>query len=214
MTRLLWQARLWQAFKTFAIILSFTVNFILLLVLLLVLPIIVPLLNDVVEPIVGGLNDSFVQMGEAEIVRTIQVQDEIPVVFDLPLSTQTTVVLMQSVPLNIPAQFVLPAGGGSINGNVSINLPAGLQLPVQLDLTVPVSQSVPVNLAVDVNIPLDETDLGPPFQKLQAIFAPLNNLLQGLPSSNEELIQRVRDAVAPGNDNVPAADGPLTSAPE
>ena len=209
MTRLFWQARLWQAFKTFAIILSFTVNFVLLLVLLLVLPIIIPLLNEV-----GGLCDSFVQMGEAEIVRTIQVEDEIPVVFDLPLSTQTTVVLVQPVPLNIPAQFVLPAGGGSINGNVAINLPAGLQLPVWLDLTVPVSQSVPVNLAVEVNIPLDETELGPPFQQLQGLFAPLDNLLQGLPDSNEDLIERVRNAVLPSNDNVPAADGPLTSAPE
>ncbi len=214
MTRLFWQARLWQAFKTFAIILSFTVNFVLLLVLLLVLPIIIPLLNEVVEPLVGGLSDSFVQMGEAEIVRTIQVEDEIPVVFDLPLSTQTTVVLVQPVPLNIPAQFVLPAGGGSINGNVAINLPAGLQLPVRLDLTVPVSQSVPVNLAVEVNIPLDETELGPPFQQLQGLFAPLDNLLQGLPDSNEDLIERVRNAVLPSNDNVPAADGPLTSAPE
>lgn len=207
----IWQGKLWQAFKTFAIILSFTINFIVLLILLLIMPVIIPALDSVAKPIVGGLNDSFIQMGEAEINRTIAVENEIPVVFDLPVNQQTTVVLLQPVPLNLPANFTLPDGGGFINGTVAIQLPTGLQLPIALNMTVPVSESVPVELAVDVNIPLDETELGPPFQQLQDLFGPLDDFLAGLPTSNEELLERVRNAIRAQPAGPDAA--PLTARP-
>lgn len=200
MTKLVWDSKPWQAFKTFAIIFSFVVNFVLLLVLLLVAPIILPVLGIIVNPLVGGLTESFVQMGDASIVRTIQVDDQIPISFTLPLSTTTDVRLVESVPLNIPATFVLPDGGGQINGNVTINLPSGLILPVQLSLEVPVNQTIPVKLNVPGNIPLADTDLGVPFKNLRGLFEPLNALLSGLPGSNEELIERLlalRDGTKP-----------------
>ena len=184
-------SRPWNAFKNFAIIFSFVMNFILLLGLLVAAPIILPIVDSVAKPLVGGLTDSFVQMGEASIVQTIVVEDEIPVVFQLPLDEQTNVQITSGVPLNVPATFVLPGGGGVINGNVSLVLPAGTELPVHLELTVPVSQSVPVNLAVDVDIPLDETELGTPFLSLQNLFIPLDRLLDSLPDSNQELFERI-----------------------
>jgi hypothetical protein len=101
------------------------------------------------------------------------------------------VVLAEAVPLSVNAQFVLPNGGGNINGNVALQLPEGLILPVQLKLDVPVSQTIPVALSVPVNIPLDETELGVPFNRLKALFIPLDGLLSGLPESNEDLIARV-----------------------
>ena len=208
----IFQGKFWQAFKTFAILFSFTVNVILLLVLLLAAPLILPIVGTIVTPLVGGLNDSFVQMGEATITRTIEVNDNIPVVFELPVSTATTVVLLSPVPLSIPAQFVLPAGGGYINGTVSINLPAGLQLPVALDITVPVSQTVPVNLLVDVSIPLDETELGAPFMQLQQLFAPLDSFISALPGDNEELIERIRQAMLPAS-TAPTPE-PVTTIPD
>ena len=191
MTKLVWDSKPWQAFKTFAIIFSFVVNFVLLLVLLLVAPIILPVLGIIVNPLVGGLTESFVQMGDASIVRTIQVDDQIPISFTLPLSTTTDVRLVESVPLNIPAVFVLPDGGGQINGAVTINLPSGLVLPVQLSLEVPVNQTIPVKLNVPVDIPLADTELGVPFNNLRGLFEPLNELLSGLPGSNEELVERL-----------------------
>ncbi|MCB9419327.1 MAG: hypothetical protein H6667_05965 [Ardenticatenaceae bacterium] len=182
----------WQAFKTFAILFSFVMNLVLLIVLLLVAPLIIPIVSDIANPIVGGLNDSFVDMSEATISRTIEVNDEMGIAFTLPLSTTTNVLVVESVPLEgIPAQFVLPNGGGSINGQVFLSLPQGLELPVQLALDVPVDQTIPVNLAVDVDIPLSETELGGPFNKLHSLFAPLAGLLGGLPNSNQELIDRV-----------------------
>ena len=192
-----WNGKPWQAFKTFAILFSFTVNIILLIVLLLSAPLIIPIVDSIAKPIVGGLNSSFIDMSNASIMRTIHVQDEMPISFTLPLEAQTNVVLAESVPLNIPAQFVLPGGGGSINGNVALNLPKGLVLPVELKLEVPVDQQIPVELDVAVEIPLEETELGKPFNTLRSLFEPLNNLLIKLPSSNDELINRVKNGTSP-----------------
>ena len=192
-----WSGKPWQAFKSFAILFSFTVNIILLIVLLLIAPLIIPIVDSIAKPIVGGLNNSFVDMSKATIVRTINVEDEIPIAFSLPLDTETNVVLADSVPLNVPAQFNLPGDGGRINGQVAIELPKGLILPVQLKLDVPVDEQIPVALAVDVEIPLQETDLGQPFNTLRGLFEPLNNLLIKLPASNDELINRVTEGPNP-----------------
>lgn len=182
----------WQAFKTFAILFSFVMNFVLLIVLLLVAPLIIPIISEIANPIVGGLNDSFVDMSTANISRTIEVNDEMGIAFTLPLETTTNVLVVENVPLEgIPAQFVLPNGGGAINGQVYLSLPEGLELPVYLSLDVPVDQTIPVQLAVEVDIPLSETELGGPFNKLRALFEPLAKLLGGLPASNQELFDRI-----------------------
>ncbi len=188
----IWDGKPWQAFKTFAILFSFTMNLILLLVLLLILPYIVPLVNTVAKPLVGGLSDSFVSMSDATIERTIRVEDEIPVVLTVPLETNTTVTVTGDVALDgVPARFLLPGGGGEINGWVFLDLPAGLELPVSLNLDVPIDEQLPVALDVDVSIPLDETSLGEPFMQLQGLFEPLDAFMDQLPASNEEAIQRV-----------------------
>jgi hypothetical protein len=104
--------------------------------------------------------------------------------------------------------MTLPGGGGVINGTVSLNLPAGTELPVALNIVVPVDQTIPVELDVDVDIPLNETELGQPFGDLQAIFAPLDELLSNLPGSNEEFFTRLLNSgsTADGQDgNVQAS---------
>ena len=193
--RWFWDSKPWQAFKTVAIIFSFAVNLIVLIALLAILPIILPIVDSIAKPLVGGLNDSFVDMSEATISRTIEVNDTIDIAFTLPLETETVVMVTQPVPLvSIPARFVLPGGGGFINGSVSLDLPQGLELPVFLSLEVPVEQTIPVNLMVGVDIPLSETELGKPFNTLVGLFTPLDRAIDSLPGSNEELINRLRSA--------------------
>ena len=208
MRKIIWDGKPWQAFKTFAIIFSFIMNFILLIVLLLMGPLLLPIVNDIVQPIVGGLNDSFDEMSAAKISRTIKVEDTMPIAFTLPLSATTNVVVVDDVRLSgVPAQFVLPDGGGQINGQVSLALPAGLVLPVQLELDVPVDQEIPVALNVDVEIPLAETELGAPFRKLQGLFGPLNDFLAGLPASNEAFFSRIMSSQPPTTEAT-AAEAP------
>lgn len=192
-----WQGKPWEAFKSFAIIFSFVLNFILLIVLLLVAPLLFPvILHDTVSPIVSGLNDSFVMMSSATISQTLPLDTEMPLRTDIPLSASTHVTITQDVPLNVNATFLLPGGGGTINGNVNLSLPAGTSLPVALNLTVPVSQSVQVVMDVPVEIELSQTDLGVPFDKLQSLFSPLDELVTNLPATNEELIQRTTTSLS------------------
>ncbi len=191
MRQWIWQGRPWQAFKSFAILFSFTMNLVLLVGLLLAAPHILPIVGNVAVPLVGGLSESFEQMGAARIERTIVVADTVPVQFDVPLNTTSVVTLADHVPITVPASFVFPAGGGTINGTVALELPAGTNLPINLALTVPVSDTIPVNLNVAVDIPLSETDLGEPFGTLQQLFSPLDTMLRQLPADNDELINRV-----------------------
>ncbi len=190
-----WEGKPWEAFKSFAIIFSFVLNFFLLIVLLLLSPLVFPvILNNTVEPIVGGLNDSFIMMSNATISTTIPLDKELQLNTVIPLSTTTDVRIIQDVPLSVNATFILPAGGGTINGTVVLALPANTTLPVALNLDVPVNQPVHVSTDVPVQIQLSETDLGVPFTKLQNLFNPLNALVTNLPSSNEELVQRATGA--------------------
>jgi hypothetical protein len=174
----LWAGRPWQAFKNFVLIFSFVLNLVFLALLILGATVILPAVQRIASPIVAGLNQSFVDMGQATITRTIVVQDEIPI------SLQTQARLTEAVPMSVPTSFVLPGGGGNINGTVFFDLPAGVQLPISLDMTVPVSQTVPIEMAVAVDIPLSETELGRPFSDLQGLFAPLDAFLSGLPEQS------------------------------
>lgn len=191
MRKWLWQGRPWQAFKSFALFFSFTMNIVLLVGLLLAAPHILPVVGAVAVPLVGGLSESFEQMGTARIERTIVVSDSVPVQFDVPLNTTSVVTLAEPVPITVPASFIFPAGGGTINGTVALELPVGTNLPINLALTVPVSNTIPVNLNVAVDIPLSETDLGEPFGTLQQLFLPLDTMLRQLPADNDELLNRV-----------------------
>lgn len=201
--------RFWNAFKNVAIVFSFVVNFVLVVVLLLAA---IPgtraalaLKSDLVEPMLEDLDAAFVGLGESEIDTTVDIDEETPIRFDLPLDEQldvdfplaidqdTTVTLIEPVPLNLSATFNLPGGGGVINGSVQLSLPAGTRLPIHLDmtvpvsstipvrLTVPVSQTVPIQMQVPVHIDLGEAGLDPAVQDLREVFEPMRVRVESLP---------------------------------
>lgn len=185
----------WNSFKAVAILFSFALNLILVIVVLLLLMQIFQIKNGILEPLIDGLHANFVGLDSAVIERTIQVEDEIPVVFDLPLNQQTNVVLTQDVPIAANATFTLPGGGGMINGRVDIVLPTGLILPVQLNMVVPVDTNLPISLPVDVSIPLNETQLHEPFDNLRGLLEPYVRILDHLPSTWDEVPDFMIDAL-------------------
>jgi hypothetical protein len=185
----------WNSFKTVALLISFVVNMVLLIVLLLLLMQLFQIKNGILEPLVDGLHRNFVGLDEAVIERTINVNDQIPVVFDLPLNQATNVVLTQDVPLAASATFTLPGGGGVINGRVDIVLPKDLILPVQLNMVVPVNTEIPVSLPVDVSIPLKETQLHAPFNNLRDLLEPYVRVLDNLPGSWHDMLNFTLDTI-------------------
>jgi hypothetical protein len=200
--RFFWQGKIPEAFWKGATLFSFVVNFILVLVLLFALLLIFDIKRGIAHPLLGGLYESFVDMDEASIKTTIQVNDTImvtdiitvddhlPVVFNLPLSTNTTVTLTEPIPLPNTLVYL---NGAPVPADIV--LAAGTPLKIKLDLTVPVSQSVPVLLRVPVNlkvpvslnvpvdIALDQTELHRPFVNLAKIVGPYNHLLNQAPDS-------------------------------
>ncbi|MGD1995157.1 MAG: hypothetical protein PVH62_00135 [Anaerolineae bacterium] len=204
-------SRAWRAFASVATIFSFVVNLVLVVALILAINPLFQTKNDVIEPLLQKLDRAFVGLGEArvetnvEVERPIGIRFDLPIEdeplgldFDLPINQETVVVLTQPTRVEgVEINFVLPAGGGVINGSGSIVLPAETALPVRLDMvvpvertipvsmTVPVSQTVPVEMDIPVSIQLGEAGLEPAVQRLRDVFAPLRLALERLPDGIE-----------------------------
>lgn len=178
----------WGAFKNVAIIFSFTVNFILVLVLLLSPGPIFVAKAQIAEPLLNNLDAAFVGLGETVISQTVPVNTTMPISFTLLLKQDTDVILVAPVPLQAPATFYLPGGGGAINGTVSLNLPTGMTLPVNLNMDIPVSETIPVVIDVPVRLNLSEAGMQSAIDELRAVFSPINVTLQSLPDSPEEIL--------------------------
>lgn len=183
--------KLWPAFKNVAILFSFSLNVLMLGVLIIAAFWVIPSVNQLAKPIVGDLSRSVDDMVSAHIVQTIQVQDQIPINFELPVSTVTNAEIMQAVPMAVDTSFVLPAGGGTINGTVYFELPQGTLLPVALNINVPVSQTVPIQMTVGVDIALEETEMGPPLLDLKKVIAHFDQFLVDFPASNREFFKQL-----------------------
>ena len=175
---------IWLAFEKFAIFFSFVVTMTLVVVLLLlgiglwqIAPSLPGLRDGTICPLIAKVDSLVYDFDNAVITRTISISQTIPVVFDLTLDQNTVVKLTKSVPLNRSATFVLPSGGGQINGTVSLALPDGMSLPIHLTMPVPVRQQLPVNMDVLVSIPLKETELGDVTGQLKDILTPYTKLL-------------------------------------
>ncbi|MCF6278678.1 MAG: hypothetical protein L3J16_08020, partial [Anaerolineales bacterium] len=124
-----------------------------------------------------GLYENFELMDAAHITTSIQLQDEIPVQFDLELKQPTNVIFGGDVVIS-GAYVVINTAVIDISAPAVVTLPAGTNLPILLDLSVPVDTTVPVDLTVNVNIPLEETDLHTPFVGLQNVVRPLYCLVE------------------------------------
>ena len=183
--RVLWQRKFGPAFWTITGVFSLAVNIILIFILIILGRQLFALKGIVEGQLIGGLATNFQAMDDATIVTTVKVNDTIPVVFDLPVSTNTTVSLTEPTPI-YGAQVSITTPYLSINAPADIVLPEGLPLPIALGISVPVSTTVPVVLKVPVKIPLAKTELHEPFVGLQEVVSPYNSLLGDLPGSWNE----------------------------
>jgi len=129
-------------------------------------------LNNIANNVLGGLYGSFVQMDQATINTTINVDTQIPLNFTLPVTENTQVVLSQDVSVT-GAHVVINTGVLNINAPANFTLPAGTSLPITLKMDIPVQTSIPISLQVPVNIPLSQTGLHQPFTSLQASLRPI-----------------------------------------
>jgi hypothetical protein len=129
-------------------------------------------MNASLPGMLDGLYSNFVKMDQATIRTTVQVDAQIPLDFNLPVSQNTQVVLTSDI--SIPrARVVINTGGLNINAPANVTLPAGTSLPIALNLNIPVQSTIPVSLQIPVSIPLNQSELHDPFTGLQTTLRPL-----------------------------------------
>ncbi|NDJ78432.1 MAG: hypothetical protein GYB65_19455 [Chloroflexi bacterium] len=217
----------WNAFKTVAILFSFTMNLVLLIVLLLLAMQVFQIKNGIVEPLVDGAHRNTVGMDEAVIVTTFKIEDQIPVEFEVPLDQPTTASLTEAVFIDPPPTVIITgdaevnAGEWRIEGEMQLTLPEGLELPVNLNMTMPVEDTIEVNTPVKVAIPVNETELHYPYDNLRALLEPYVRILDHLPDSWDDMPDFTVDAiqgdgvnlVSPSADSVDPWPGPPTATP-
>ncbi len=182
--------------KNFMILFSFIVSLILVIVLAILLLLIFDIKSNIATPLIGGLHSSFVGLDESTIDWTIPVRDRIPVVLNIPLETETVVVLTRAVPLAVNANITLPGVGQLNNATVFLQLPAGLELPVRLDLDVPVNEELDIALDVRAVIPISETQLHDPISNLRLLFEPIVRILDNLPADFDQAGAFISDLLA------------------
>jgi len=182
----LWRGNIGPAFWNIASIVSLSVNVVLIIILILVGKQLFTLKDMVSNQLIGGLHQNFIKMDQARITTTVQVNDTIPVVFDLPVQAETTVVLRKDTRIKNAIVNLSTGGLSIVKAPANIVLPAGTKLPISLSITVPVSTTVPVALTVPVDIPLNKTELHEPFVGLQSVVSPYDTMLADLPSSWEQ----------------------------
>jgi len=181
--RFLWQGRVLPAFWSVGSALSILLNIILLVAVLIMGSQLFTIKRMLTNDVVGGLYYNFLLMDQANITTDIQVEESIPVQFEMPLKQKTMVVLTKDTVIE-NATVSLRTGGLNIqSAPTDIVLPKGTRLPVQLDLNIPVDTRIPIALNVPVDIPLSQTELHEPFVGLQDVVSPIYWMLVEQPNS-------------------------------
>ena len=181
--KFLWQGNFLPAFWSVGSALSVVLNIILLVTVIVLGNQLFTIKRMVTNDVIGGLYYNFLLMDQAKITTTVEVEEAIPVQFDLPLKQDTMVVLTEDTLIK-NATVSLRTGGLNIQqAPTDIILPKGTKLPVELDLIVPVDTQIPIVLNVPVDIPLSETELHEPFVGLQEVVSPFYWMLANQPNS-------------------------------
>jgi hypothetical protein len=191
--KFVFQGKFMPAFWTVTAIFSLMVNILFIAILILFGNYFFELKKLVADGLVTGVSNNLALMDKAHIVTTVpvettvQLQDDLPVVFDLPIN--------QSQQLSITEDIRVPGAYIYLNNTpvlTDLTLPAGTQLQVNLDMTIPVSESIPVDITVPVSlmVPLDvavdQTDLHQSIVGLQSVVEPYKVLLGSKFNSKED----------------------------
>ncbi len=191
--KFVYQGKFKPAFWTVTAIFSLLVNTIFIAFLIIFGNYFFEIKKLVADGLVTGVSNNLALMDKAHIVTTVpvettvQLHDNLPVVFDLPIN--------QSTQLSITEDIRVPGAYIYLNNTpvlTDLTLPAGTPIQVNLDMTIPVSQSIPVDVAVPVSlkvpldVAIDQTDLHQSIVGLQSAIEPYKVLLGTKFNSKED----------------------------
>lgn len=188
-----YQGKYLPAFWTVACIFSLIVNIFLLAILISLGHNFFALKSAIANGLINGTSENLALMDKAHIVTTVpvntsvQLQDTLPVAFDLPINQSTQLSLAQDTRITgayiylnntaVLTDLTLPANT-AIQANFNINIP--------VNTTVPLSITVPVSIQMPVDIAIDQTDLHQSIVGLQGIIEPYKALMGSSFNSPED----------------------------
>jgi hypothetical protein len=191
--KFVYQGKFKPAFWTVTAIFSLLVNAIFIAFLIIFGNYFFEIKKIVGEGLVTGVSNNLALMDKAHIVTTVpvettvQLQDNLPVVFDLPISQSTQLSLTKDT--QISGAYIYLNNTPVLT---DLTLPAGTPLQANLDMTIPVSQTVPVDitgtvsLLVPLDLAIDQTDLHQSIVGLQGAIEPYKVLLGSNFNSTED----------------------------
>jgi hypothetical protein len=179
-----YQGKYLSAFWTVACIFSLIVNVILIAILISFGHNFFEIKSMIGEGLINGTYENLTLMDKAHIVTSVpvntsvQLQDTLPVAFDLPINQSTQLSLAQDTRITgayiylnntaVLTDLTLPANT-SIQANFDINIPVNTTVP--LSITVPVAVQVPVDIAIE------QTDLHQSIVGLQGVIEPYKTFM-------------------------------------
>jgi hypothetical protein len=174
-----YQGKYLPAFWTVACIFSLMVNILLVAILISFGHNIFALKAIIANGLVDGTSESLALMDKAHIVTTIpvetsvQLQDNLPVVFDLPINQTTQLSLVQDT--RITGAYIY-LNGTAVSTDLTLPaktlVQANFDMTIPVDTSIPMSVTVPVSLQVPVDIAIEQTDLHQSIIGLQGVIEP------------------------------------------
>jgi hypothetical protein len=193
--KVIYQGKFFPAFWTVACIFSLMINLILIALLVSFGHYFFQLKAIVSDGLVTKASNSLAMMDQAHIVttipveKTIQLQDNLPVVFDIPIDQSTQLTLAEDT--RIKGAYIYL---NNTSVTTDLTLPANTVLHANFDMTIPVSTSVPVDITVPINIQIpvdiavDQTDLHQSIAGLQGAIEPYKAVLGSAFNSPKEFL--------------------------
>lgn len=192
--KFVYQGKFMPAFWTVTAIFSLVVNVVLIAILVSFGRFFFQYKALVADSLKNGVSTNLALMDQAHIVTTVpvqttvQLQDNLPVEFDLTINEETQVSLVNET--RIPGAYIYL---NNTAVSTDLTLPAGTPLQFNLNTTIPVSQSVPVDITVPVSllvpldVAIDQTDLHQSIVGMQNTIEPYTAVLGEIFTSPEEI---------------------------
>ena len=191
--KVVYQGKFKPAFWTVTAIFSLLVNILFIAILIFFGRYFFELKALVADGLVTELSNNLAMMDKAHIVTTVpvettvQLQDNLPVVFDLPINQSTQLSLTEDT--QISGAYIYLNNTPVLT---NLTLPAGTPIQASFDMTIPVSQTIPVDVTVPVSllvpldVAIDQTDLHQSIVGLQGAIEPYKVLLGSNFNSTED----------------------------
>lgn len=107
--------------------------------------------------------DSMGTIQAGSIKYVVNINEEVPVVLDVPVKFTVMVPIKKTVPINtivnVPIEFPF-IGTRTITVPINTTIPIDLSVAVPIDQTVPINATIPVKFAVPIDLKISETAFG------------------------------------------------------